>query len=97
MVAERAGRLRLDAAGRWAAGGVRPSWAAGHGGVTGACLRDEGVRGPQPDEEDLRRLADIIGIRTVAEALDVCTRFFPSEPMPDRAKEMVEDLFPEQA
>jgi hypothetical protein len=29
------------------------------------------------DDEDLRRLADIIGIRFVADAVDVCTRFFP--------------------
>jgi predicted nucleotidyltransferase len=45
------------------------------------------------DEDDLRRLADIIGIHTVAEALDVCSRFFPSESLPDRAKGVLEDLF----
>ena len=31
------------------------------------------------DEDDLRRLADIIGIHSVADAVDECTRFFPAE------------------
>jgi predicted nucleotidyltransferase len=45
------------------------------------------------DEEDLRRLADIIGIRSAADAFDVCIRFFPSEPLPQRSKGVLEDLF----
>ncbi len=49
------------------------------------------------DEEDLRRLADIIGIRSVADALKVYARFFPSEPSPKRSKGSLEDLFWEWA
>jgi len=47
------------------------------------------------DEEDLRRLADIIGIRSLVDALDVCARFFPAEPLPGRARGLLEDLFSE--
>ncbi|MFI5841531.1 DUF6036 family nucleotidyltransferase [Catenuloplanes sp. NPDC051500] len=45
------------------------------------------------DEEDLRALAEIIGISSVGAALEICERFFPSEPLPPRSQAMLEDLF----
>ncbi len=46
------------------------------------------------DEEDLRALAEIIGISSVREALEICERFFfSSEPLPPRSQAMLEDLF----
>ena len=47
------------------------------------------------DEEDLRALAGIIGVTTLSEALDLCERFFPDEPLPPRSRAMLEDLFGE--
>lgn len=47
------------------------------------------------DEEDLRVLAEIVGVTTMNEALIVCERFFPSEPLPPRSRAMLEDLFGE--
>jgi hypothetical protein len=38
-------------------------------------------------------LADLIGITTVDAALELCERFFPSEPLPPRSRAMLEDLF----
>ncbi|MEU8661249.1 hypothetical protein [Actinoplanes philippinensis] len=45
------------------------------------------------DEDDLRLLADILGITEMDAALGVCRRFFPDEPLPARSKAMLEDLF----
>lgn len=45
------------------------------------------------DEDDLNSLAKIIGITTVDEALRLCERFFPSEPLSPRSAAMLEDLF----
>jgi predicted nucleotidyltransferase len=45
------------------------------------------------DEDDLRTLADLMGITTVDAALDLCERFFPSEQLPPRSRAMLEDLF----
>ena len=47
------------------------------------------------DEDDLRTLARIIGITTVGDALALCERFFPGEPLPARARALLEDLLPE--
>ncbi|WP_432978597.1 hypothetical protein [Dactylosporangium sp. CA-233914] len=44
------------------------------------------------DEDDLRTLADIIGISTIDAALELCERFFPAEPLPPRSRAMLEDL-----
>jgi predicted nucleotidyltransferase len=48
------------------------------------------------DEDDLRALAEIIGISTVETALEICSRFFPDEKIPARSKAMLEDLFASQ-
>jgi hypothetical protein len=45
------------------------------------------------DEDDLRTLAEIIGIATIAAAIALCERFFPGEPLPPRSRAMLEDLF----
>jgi predicted nucleotidyltransferase len=45
------------------------------------------------DEDDLRRLADIIDVSTVPAALALCERFFPGEPLSTRSRAMLEDLF----
>lgn len=45
------------------------------------------------DEEDLRTLAEIIGITTTGAALELCERFFPGEPLRPRSRAMLEDLF----
>ena len=45
------------------------------------------------DEEDLRALAEIIGVATIDAAVDICGRFFPGEPLPARSRAMLEDLF----
>jgi predicted nucleotidyltransferase len=45
------------------------------------------------DEEDLRALAEIIGVATIKAAVDMCERFFPGEPLPARSRAMLEDLF----
>lgn len=47
------------------------------------------------DEEDLRALAEIIGVTTFGAALELCERFFPAEPLPVRSRAMLEDLFGE--
>jgi predicted nucleotidyltransferase len=45
------------------------------------------------DEEDLRAFAEIIGVGRIDAAVDICTRFFPGEPLPARSRAMLEDLF----
>ena len=48
------------------------------------------------DEDDLRTLAKIVGVTTMNAALELCERFFPSEPLPKRSQAMLEDLFAAQ-
>lgn len=48
------------------------------------------------DEDDLRTLAEILGISTVEAALKICSRFFPDEEISSRSKAMLEDLFASQ-
>jgi predicted nucleotidyltransferase len=45
------------------------------------------------DEDDLRTLANLIGITTIDAALGLCERFFPGEAVPPRSRAMLEDLF----
>ena len=45
------------------------------------------------DEDDLRILAEIIGVTTPEQALELCERFFPGEALPPRSYAMLEDLF----
>jgi predicted nucleotidyltransferase len=45
------------------------------------------------DEDDLRALADIIGVSTLDGAVALCGRFFPGEELSPRSRAMLEDLF----
>jgi predicted nucleotidyltransferase len=45
------------------------------------------------DIDDLRRLAEIVGIRSVEEALRLCVDFYPDEEVPPRATRVLQSLF----
>lgn len=45
------------------------------------------------DIDDLRLLADIIGIDAAETALQICTEFFPDEALPPRATAILQELF----
>lgn len=44
------------------------------------------------DEDDLRTLANLIGITTIDAALELCELFFPGEVLPPRSRAMLEDF-----
>jgi len=45
------------------------------------------------DIDDLRLLADIIGVDSAETALQICTEFFPDEEVPPRAAAVLQELF----
>jgi hypothetical protein len=45
------------------------------------------------DIDDLRLLADIIGVDTAETALQICAEFFPEEEVPPRAAAVLRELF----
>jgi hypothetical protein len=45
------------------------------------------------DIEDISYLVKHLGLSSTAEVLEVCAAVFPEEPIPDRAKMVIEDLF----
>ena len=45
------------------------------------------------DIDDLRLLADIIGVDTAETALQICAEFFPEEEIPPRATAVLQELF----
>ena len=45
------------------------------------------------DIDDLRVLADIIGVESADEALQICADFYPDEPLPDRSTAVLRELF----
>lgn len=47
----------------------------------------------QRDIDDLRLLADILGLESADEALRICASFYPDEPVPDRSRMILEDIF----
>jgi len=47
------------------------------------------------DTDDLRLLVDLLGLTTSEQVIAVCTRVFPDEPLPDRARLVFADLFEE--
>ncbi|MEU6710064.1 DUF6036 family nucleotidyltransferase [Nonomuraea sp. NPDC046802] len=47
------------------------------------------------DTGDIRALVERLGLTSVDEVLRLCTEIFPDEPVPDRARLMLEDLFEE--
>ncbi|MGA3151612.1 MAG: hypothetical protein ABSD40_04290 [Streptosporangiaceae bacterium] len=46
-----------------------------------------------PDIDDLRVLADIIGVESAEEAMQICAEFYPDEPMPQRPVAVLRELF----
>lgn len=47
------------------------------------------------DAEDISTLVKHLGLSSVAEVLAVCTAVFPDEPVPDRARLILEDVLGE--
>jgi hypothetical protein len=47
------------------------------------------------DTEDLRFLVLHLGLTSPEQVIEVCTRVFPDEPPPDRARLVLEDVFEE--
>jgi predicted nucleotidyltransferase len=47
------------------------------------------------DIEDISYLVKHLGLSSTAEVLEVCAAVFPEEPVPDRARLVIEDLFGE--
>ena len=45
------------------------------------------------DVDDLRVLADIIGVKSAGEALQICEDFYPDEPLPQRSAAVLQELF----
>jgi hypothetical protein len=45
------------------------------------------------DTGDIRALVERLELTSVDEVLRLCTEIFPDEPVPDRARLMLEDLF----
>jgi hypothetical protein len=45
------------------------------------------------DIDDLRLLADIIGVDSAATALQICAEFFPDEPVSPRSSAVLQELF----
>jgi len=45
------------------------------------------------DIDDLRLLADIIGVESAGEALQICADFYPDEPVPQRSVAVLRELF----
>jgi hypothetical protein len=45
------------------------------------------------DIDDLRVLADIIGVESANEALQICTDFYPDEQVPERSAAVLQELF----
>lgn len=45
------------------------------------------------DTDDLRLLVGLLGLTTPEQVVAVCTRVFPDEALPDRARLVLADLF----
>ena len=51
------------------------------------------LAGRRRDADDISYLVKQLGLSSSEEVLAVCERVFPDEPVPDRAKLILEDLF----
>jgi hypothetical protein len=45
------------------------------------------------DIDDLRLLADIVGVESADEALQICADFYPDEPVSPRSAPVLRELF----
>jgi len=50
----------------------------------------------QRDIGDIRLLVATLGLTSVEQVLDACSRIFPDEPVPGRARLIIEECFEEQ-
>jgi hypothetical protein len=48
------------------------------------------------DAEDIRQLAQVLGLRTVADVLASVHETFPEQEPPERLRPLLEDLFPDK-
>jgi uncharacterized nucleotidyltransferase DUF6036 len=46
------------------------------------------------DADDIRLLVDTLGITSAEQALELCAEIFPDEPVPGRARLILEECFP---
>ncbi|MGH3253375.1 MAG: hypothetical protein ACRDOI_45140 [Trebonia sp.] len=51
------------------------------------------LAGRRRDADDIRHLVKHLGLSSVAEVIEVCRAVFPEEPVSDRARLILEDLF----
>lgn len=51
------------------------------------------LAGRARDIDDLRLLADIVGVESADDALRICAEFYPDEPMPTRSAAVLDELF----
>ena len=52
-----------------------------------------GVLVARRDTDDITYLVKHLGLTSTADVLAVCTAVFPDEPVPDRARLILDDLF----
>jgi hypothetical protein len=45
------------------------------------------------DVDDLRLLANLIGVESADQALQICADFYPDEPVPPRSAAVLRELF----
>lgn len=51
------------------------------------------LAGRARDIDDLRLLAEIVGVESADDALRICADFYPDEPMPTRSAAVLDELF----
>jgi hypothetical protein len=74
--------------------GLRPPRIARDGRLTSPYIfAMKAVAARTRDIDDLRLLADIVGVESADEALQICTEFYPDEPVPQRSAAVLQELF----
>ena len=58
-----------------------------------AVFQPHGIAARRRDAEDISHLVKHLGLSSAAEVLEVCAAVFPDEPVPDRARLILEDFF----
>jgi hypothetical protein len=53
------------------------------------------LAGRRRDADDITYLVKHLGLTSAADVLAVCTAVFPDEPVPDRSRLILDDLFDE--
>ena len=77
-----------------------PVWDGSHLRVAGASgehmVALKAVAARAQDLDDLRVLASQLGLASAPDVFDIVTRVFPDDPLGDRKRLMIEDLFPKR-